>query len=260
MVEVPDSGMDLRELLQEPDFLGRALTERDPYREVIALRRLSKMFVESPETILQELVDLAVEYCGADSSGISLEEPNEAGDLQFRWIVVAGSFAKYLNGTTPRYHSPCGSCLDKGTPQLYRVTKPYYDYLGLEAEPITDGMLIPWEGANMRGTIWAVSHQSDIAFDVHDYALLRSLADFIAIAVQHQFHQQTLLGEERIKAERRKAHELAHAINNPLQGLSNAIYLAGQGGEGVSSHVKTASQELKRLSDLVTKLLSTRYG
>ena len=121
MFEVSESGMDLRDLLQQPDFLCREMTGRKPDREVTALRRLGKRFVESPETILQELVDIAVEHCGADSAGISLEERNQAGELQFRWIVVAGSFAKYLNGTTPRYYSPCGSCLDKGTPQLYRV-------------------------------------------------------------------------------------------------------------------------------------------
>ncbi|MDP9050458.1 MAG: GAF domain-containing protein [Acidobacteriota bacterium] len=255
MIEAPQSGMELRPLLEQSDFLCRRMSGRNPDREVIALRRLGKRFIESPESILQELVDIALEYCGADSSGISLEERNEAGELQFRWIVVAGSFARYLNGTTPRNYSPCGSCLDQGTPQLYRVTKLYYDYLGVQAEPITDGMLIPWKSTNMRGTIWAVSHQAEAAFDLLDYELLKSLAEFIEIAVQHQFHQLKLLAEERRKTEQLKANELAHAINNPLQSLSNSIYLASQGGEGAMSHLGTASEEVKRLSEMVATLL-----
>jgi hypothetical protein len=48
-------------------------------------------------------------------------------------------------------------------PHLYRVTKPYYDFLGVTAKPITDGMLIPWEADEIQGTIWAVSHTSEEA-------------------------------------------------------------------------------------------------
>lgn len=49
---------------------------------------------------MQELVDNAVTCCGADSAGVSLEEPNEAGEPTFRWVAVSGSFAQYLRGRT----------------------------------------------------------------------------------------------------------------------------------------------------------------
>jgi hypothetical protein len=65
-------------------------------------------------------VEIAVDYCDADSAGVSIEEANEKGELQFRWIAVAGSFARYLNGTTPRFYSPCGTCIDRGVAQYYQ--------------------------------------------------------------------------------------------------------------------------------------------
>jgi signal transduction histidine kinase len=203
--------------------------------------------------VLQELVNTAVEFCGADSAGISLEEPE---DGTFRWIVVAGSFAQYLGGRTPRLYSPCGTCLDSGRPQLYRVTKPYYDHLGVTAEPIVDGMLIPWSNEFLRGTLWAVSHLSEEAFSFEDYELLNSLADFASIILRHQ-HQEKLLREnERTKGVAEMAHKLAHRINNPLQSLTNTIFLARHGEGNVDEYLVQAEADLQRLSQQVAKLLN----
>jgi hypothetical protein len=253
---ISETGMELRDLLLDPGFPKRRKSEADPNRESVALRRLARTFAGNPEFVLQELVDIAVEFCGADSAGISLEEESEAGDARFRWVVVAGSFQPYLNGTTPRQYSPCGTCLNSGKPQLYRVTKPYYDYLGVLAEPITDGILIPWSSDDSRGTLWAVAHHSDEAFDLDDYRLLKSLADFAAIAIRHQHQQEVLRREEREAASAARAHELAHQINNPLQSLTNTLYLARQGGDDTSAYIEQAARDLSSLSELVKRVLS----
>jgi hypothetical protein len=108
------SDFEMRDLLGSREFMQRTPSERPADREQAGLSRLAEKFATSPEVLLQELVEFAVDSCGADASGVSLEEPDGKGGLQFRWIVVAGSFAKYLNGTTPRNYSPCGSCLDQG--------------------------------------------------------------------------------------------------------------------------------------------------
>jgi len=253
--EDPESGMELRDLLSDPVFAVRQKFRR-PDRRFEALQRLAHVFAEAPEVVLQRLVEIAVEFCGAESSGISLEEPGETGEMRFRWIAIAGSFAQYLHGTTPRFFSPCGTCLDRGRPQLYRVTQPYYDFLGVVADPIADGILIPWIAGDIRGTIWAVSHKSREAFDLEDYRLLNSLADFAAIAVRHQRREASLLRREKDKASAARAHELAHQINNPLQGLTNALYLAEQGGPDSLYFVKQASGELAVISELVRQLLT----
>jgi hypothetical protein len=248
-----DSGFVLRDLLTDSEFPSRAAKTRNANRESMALRRLSRLFAEKPESVLQELVNTAVEFCGAESAGISLEEPDGG---TFRWIVVAGSFAQYLGGRTPRHYSPCGTCLDSGRPQLYRVTKPYYDYLGVTAAPIIDGMLIPWSNEFMRGTLWAVSHASAEAFSFEDYELLNGLADFASIILRHQ-HQEKLLREsERTKGVTEMAHQLAHRINNPLQSLTNTIFLARHGKDNVEEYLVQAEADLQRLSQQVAKLLN----
>jgi len=248
-----DTGFILRDLLTDSDFPQRATKPRNSNRESMALRRLSRLFAEDPESVLQELVNTAVEFCGAESAGISLEEPE---DGTFRWIAVAGSFAQYLGGRTPRHYSPCGTCLDAGQPQLYRVTKPYYDYLGVAAEPIIDGMLIPWSNEFMRGTLWAVSHASAEAFSPEDYELLNSLADFTSIILRHQ-HQAKLLREnERTKGIAEMAHKLAHHINNPLQSLTNTIFLARHSENNAEGYLVQAEADLQRLSQQVAKLLN----
>lgn len=138
---------------------------------------------DSPEAAMKELVQIAVDYCHADSAGISLEE--ESGDraVQFRWVAVAGSFQQYLNGTTPRFYSPCGTCVDRGVAQRYQVTRPYYNFLGVTAEPINDGLLIPWRSASQRGTLWLVSHHSENTFSKSDFSLMRRLAQFVSAGI-----------------------------------------------------------------------------
>jgi hypothetical protein len=100
------------------------------------------------------------------------------------------------------------------------------DHPWVIAEPITDGILIPWSNGPMKGTLWAVSHSSDEAFDVEDYSLLSSLSDFAAIILRPQHQQEFLRQREKAIAGAEMAHKIAHRINNPLQSLTNTIFLA----------------------------------
>jgi signal transduction histidine kinase len=184
-----DTGMELHDLLLDREFLDRKNVPSRGERRFEALQALTRVFTETPQAVLQKLVDIAVEFCGADSAGISLEDPEAK---KFRWVAISGSFSRYLYGTTPRFFSPCGTCLSTGRAQHYRLTKPYYDFLGVVAEPITDGMLIPWTGDQSKGTIWAVSHGSRETFTPDDFKLLNTLADFVSISVRLTEHEQSL--------------------------------------------------------------------
>lgn len=186
--EVADTGMELRDLLADTEFPRRKPKRRQTYATE-AYRSLARVFADDPDVILQRLVDAATSFCDADSAGVSLEEGERKGEKKFRWIAISGSFAPFLGGTTPRFFSPCGIALSSGRAQLYRVTSAYYDYLGIKAEPITDGILIPWQTGEMRGTVWVVSHRHREAFDLEDFKLIDGLADFAAIAVENHFHQ-----------------------------------------------------------------------
>lgn len=248
----PDTGMELRDLLEDEAFRNRRL-DHDPLRQSVAIDRLTRVFEETPETLLKELVSIAVEFCHADSAGVSLEQLG--GDARFRWVAIAGSFERYLHGTTPRFFSPCGTCLDRGRAQLYTLRQPYYEFLGVEGEDIKDGILIPWQSENERGTIWAVSHKSSEAFDARDYDMLQSLANFVAFAVNSQSVSKHLIAEERRAAYAEKANELAHQINNPLQSLTNTLFLASKGGENSEAYLAQACAELTALSERVRGLL-----
>ena len=54
------------------------------------------------------------------------------------------------------------------------------------------------------------------------------------------------------------ANELAHQINNPLQSLTNILFLATTGYNGPDSKIvgESAAPDLQRLSSLVKKLLA----
>lgn len=260
MTVATETGMEFRDLLSDSSFLARTGKTRDLKLPFDALRRVTEVFANHPENVLQELVDIAMTCCGADSAGISLEEPDENGAPTFRWVAIAGSFSRYLGGRTPRFYSPCGSCLDAGRPHLYRLANPYYDFLGVTADPITDGILIPWETERFRGTIWAVSHTSAEAFDRHDYELLKSLSDYVAVILRQQDLVDKNRRAAREQASAERAHKMAHQINNPLQSLTNTMFLASQEGPDREIYMRTALTELDALSERVKRLLALKYA
>lgn len=170
--------------LDERKAFSRQGTPLDLAAEEATFAHLREALTKSSALAMNELLQIAVTLCHADSAGISLEEEGPNGELQFRWVAVAGSFAKYLNGTTPRFYSPCGTCLDRGVPQHYEITQPYYTYLGVTAEPIRDGLLIPWRGGSRQGTLWLVSHGAEHNFAASDYRLMRKLAAFVSAGIE----------------------------------------------------------------------------
>jgi hypothetical protein len=52
------------------------------------------------------------------------------------------------------------------------------------------------------------------------------------------------------------AHQLAHRINNPLQSLTNTIFLARHGKDNVEEYLVQAEADLQCLSQQVAKLLN----
>ena len=85
-------------------------------RRCRALAALAEEMAVNPRNMLQRLVEVAVDLCQADTSGISLLE----GEV-FRWEAVAGVFADARNGTMPRDASPCGVVIDRDAIQLMEL-------------------------------------------------------------------------------------------------------------------------------------------
>jgi transcriptional regulator with GAF, ATPase, and Fis domain len=250
-------GVEIVPLQGNAAFENRPRHNRDRFDREEGMRRLAQVFAEQPERILQELVDVARELCGADSAGLSVEESSEHPPV-FRWVATSGKYVPFHNARLPYEFAPCSVCLERGEPQHFRVGQAFFDLLGVPADLVTDGMLIPWKIEDMRGTIWVVAHGESEAFDKHDCETIQVLADFAAIAVRHQRQQEKLMSQAIAGATAAMANDLAHQINNPLQSLTNILFLAATGNNGPDGKLvgESAAPDLQRLSSLVKKLLA----
>jgi hypothetical protein len=139
-----DSGIEVLNLLDDLEFAGRRLHTRDLSIQMEGLRRLTRAFVDKPEAILQELVNAALDLCGADSAGISIEQANPTDENFYVWVATAGRYASFSNATLPRFPSACGICLERGRPQRFRVFQRFFDLMDIDAAVVTDGILLPW--------------------------------------------------------------------------------------------------------------------
>ena len=258
MANLEDTGLEVIDIGNDAAYIARKLHVRDTAERMSGLQQLGRAFVEHPNTILQELVNAAVELCGADSAGISVERDNATDSNFYHWVATAGEYSGFLNAILPRYPSACGICLERGRPQLFRVSQRFFDILGVTAPPVTDGVLLPWEVDGTRGTIFVMSHTQREAFDTQDVAFLEMLADFAALGVRQQRQQKVLMEQAKIAAAAAVANNLAHQINNPLQSLTNMVYLAAHGEVEEDSRMlgRRMSIEVDRLSALVGKLLT----
>jgi nitrogen-specific signal transduction histidine kinase len=108
-----------------------------------------------------------------------------------------------------------------------------------------------------RGTIFIMAHGREEAFDADDVRMMQMLADFAAMGFRHQRQQKKLIEQERASAAAAMANQLAHQINNPLQSLTNVVYLAAHGQAGEAKALgNSLAADVQRLSGLVNQLLA----
>jgi hypothetical protein len=260
-ITVEETGLVVLDLRDDNAFASRNLHARDIGTQMAGLQRLSRALVEQPETILQELVNAAVDLCAADSAGISIEKEDGSDQEFYHWIATAGNYSGFLNAILPRYPRACGLCLERGHPQHFTVAKKFFDILGVEAPLVTDGILLPWKAEETRGTIFVMAHGRTEAFDANDARLMTMLADFAAMGYRQQKQQDKIIAQERAVGAAQMAHKLAHEINNPLQSMTNIAYLVEQGGTEQDPRMlgRELSKDIDRLSGLVSEILSLPF-
>ena len=253
-----ETGLQVSELSDAGSVASRPLRPRDAMRDMEGMSRLAEAFSSSSHNILQVLVDLAIDLCDADSAGISVVRSDGSDDAYYEWVATSGRFHAFMNAVLPRHPSACGLTLDRGRPQHFLVDQRFYSLLGVTADPILDGLLLPWKVGNTVGTIFVVSHTSERAFDANDARVMQILADFAATAVLQQKQQTDMVDRARDDAAGNMAHRLAHRINNPLQSLTNTLFLLQEqvDPEATSAQARMANEELGRLSGVVRDLLA----
>jgi nitrogen-specific signal transduction histidine kinase len=138
------------------------------------------------------------------------------------------------------------------------VTQRFFDLMEIEAPTVTDGILLPWQVEETQGTIWIMAHGRDEAFDREDLRMMQLLADFAAMGVRQKHQRELLMRQTKATAAAAMANELAHEINNPLQSLTNVVYIASHSENGSDARVlaEELSEQLQRLTELVGKLLA----
>jgi signal transduction histidine kinase len=251
-----DTGLVVLDLARDRTFAKRRLHVRDVAAQIKGMNQLAQAFIGDPDTILQVLVEAAVDLCGAESAGISIEI-KESAAKSYHWVATAGQYKRFLNAMLPLYPSACGVCLERGRPQILRVSQQFFDLMGIEAPIVTDGLLLPWQVDGTRGTFWIMAHKETEAFDAEDLRMMQALADFVSMAVMHQRQQTAMIRQGSAAAAAKMANDLAHEINNPLQSLMNLVYVASAGNGGGDAKVlaEELSDHILRLALLVGKLL-----
>jgi PAS domain S-box-containing protein len=165
--------------------LARRPTRTPDYEsENRALTALAEAIADSPQMILQKLVETALALCRADSAGISILEPGGVYGI-CRWYAIAGLFKSYVGGGVPREASPGGLVLDRDTALLFAYPERHFDYGMAIDPPIVEGLFVPFhtEGKPV-GTLWVIAHTPSRQFDMEDQRLLTSLSRFAGAAYQ----------------------------------------------------------------------------
>ena len=234
----------------------RSPREIDFLAEHAAFRELADLLATDPDKCLKRLVELGAELCGADTTGISLEDVDESGAPIFRWVAMAGELKHMVGGTTPRHFSPCGVCVDINQPLLMDRLDRYYPQFKEAPLPFVEALLLPWgEAKGPVGTVWAVTHSDRRKFDREDARVMGSLAAFAYGAIRLR---EVLLEAQRTIAVAQVLNEVAHQVNNPLQAAMLAISLASASPEltpQTRAIVATADRELKRVAELSATML-----
>src|SRR3954470_10007212 len=129
-------------LIITPELFARQGHSPDHRAEEAAVRRISDAMAVNPSSVFEVCAETALTLCNADSCGISRRETTDNGEEVFRWIALAGVLRHHLYGTTPRWFSPCGVCVDSGAPLLMRQPELVYKYLDV-GPTFHDVLLIP---------------------------------------------------------------------------------------------------------------------
>ena len=205
----------LDDVLITHELFRRSPHVSDIARENDAMHALVRDLADKPRHVLQLLVDVALDLCGADSAAISLRERAADGEL-FRWATVAGQLTGYTGATTPGESSLCGVSVAQGAPQLFAQPARHFTYLADLPIAMEEALVVPFHlNGEARGTIWIARHAGGRGFDREDARLMTVLADFIGATV-HRLEVEAALqcSEERLRNVVNLAPALVTAVDD----------------------------------------------
>jgi signal transduction histidine kinase len=153
--------------------------------EIVTLYTLAKVMASSPIELVDKLLEAALELCSAGTAGLSVLETTLEGEQVFRWTHVAGLLSEHVGDSTQRNFSPCGTTLDRKSPQLFAYPGRRFQYLNGLDFTMVEALVVPvYLGDKIPGTIWVVSHDEELKFDCGDVRVMTGLAEFAGCALR----------------------------------------------------------------------------
>lgn len=164
---------ELAQVVATEALWERRARPRQLEHEIEALLDLARLMATHDQgAVLRKVASYALTICKAESAGFSILETDRNGKESFRWTATCGRMHAFEGGTTPADFSPCGFCLERNSPQLFRNAERFYEYLKPIA-PVAELLLIPMHhGHAWVGTVWVISHHGRRKFDPEDARLM----------------------------------------------------------------------------------------
>jgi hypothetical protein len=235
--------------LRSTHSLPTPATRLESERE--SLHKLMRDHAKGLLETLQDTVDAASNLCETDCAGITRVERLPNGTESMRWLAANGPLHTVV-GQPMCFDRNLRSVIKEHKPRL--VFRPHRLFSQIaESWNIAEALLIPWSGDRSQGILWVVKRFDSKRLDADDVRMLVNLGAFAAFAIDKDEVEASRLDEERVDAAAKVAHELAHAVNNPLQALTNSLYLMNS---APSPHLQDAQTQLQRINSLVRLILA----
>jgi two-component sensor histidine kinase len=191
--------------------------------EVDAFHDLAEIIMRSPSAAVRRFPEFAMRLCDAGSAGWSRLRSN--GPVRsFSWDSLAGIFAPYAGGTTPRAFSPCGLCLDSGKTMLVSRPARHFTYFEAVEEPVAEILIVPVYDTDgvVLGTLW-VAHHDHKRFDAHDARAIEQLSVQLVLALK--LIDDAKAHDREIARNVALVRDADHRIKNTLQSVASLLNL-----------------------------------
>lgn len=216
----PGSTPPLEDVLITRELWNRPARPPDYATESEALHRFTQLLADDAETMLPQLLALALDCCAADSAGVSLLERAADGAQVFRCVAAAGPLAPMRDTEDGWDSAACRVCLDLAAPQLFDLPARHFTGLARFAPPeIYEALVVEFGNADDAafGTLWVAAHVPEREFDGEDARMLSHLSSFAAAALRLQRRGAGVAAAGALRDQ--ILVQIVHDLRQPLQSI-----------------------------------------